>query len=217
MLTVNLSVRFCLLNGALGIVEDIIYLNGRKPPALPDVVMVNIPNYNGPPFFTPVPQYFLVFLLNGKLNCICHFCKRKQLPLRLGWATTIHRCQGMTIGDREVNRYIVINPGTRALKSRNPGALFRALSRAKSTGKNINDPDFAWHPSFLVNDARICHCVNTPTTTERNMDILRIESIAKKTKQKTASAFRHLSEEPNLKNLLHILLNTTEEYCFLSL
>lgn len=45
MLTVNLSVRFGLFNSALGIVENIIYLNGR---------MVNIPNYNGPPF---LPQY----------------------------------------------------------------------------------------------------------------------------------------------------------------
>lgn len=54
----------------------------------------------------------------------------------------------MTIGDGEVNRYIVINPGTRAFESRNPRALFVTLSRAKSIGKNNNDPDFAWHPSF---------------------------------------------------------------------
>lgn len=56
MLTVNLSVRFGLFNSALGIVENIIYLNGRKPPALPDVVMVNIPNYNGPPFLPHYPN-----------------------------------------------------------------------------------------------------------------------------------------------------------------
>lgn len=87
----------------------------------------------------------------------------------------------MTIGDGEVNRYIVIDPGTRAFDSRNPGALFVTLSRAKSIGKNNNDPDFAWHPSFLVNEDRICHSVNTPTATTRNREILRVESIAKET------------------------------------
>lgn len=200
-----MSVRFGLFNGAIGIVEDIIYLNGRRPPALPDVVMVNIPNYTGPPFLPQYPKIVPILPVERKIDCRCHFCKRKQLPLRLGWATTIHRCQGMTIGDGEVNRYIVINPGTRAFESRNPGALFVALSRAKSTGKNNTDPDFAWHPSFLVNEDRICHCVNTPTTTARNREILRIESIAKE----TASTFQHLSEEPNLAFSKHHLLQNS--------
>lgn len=88
MLTINLCVPFGLFNVAIGIVEDILYFNGRKPPT----------------------------------------------------------CQGMTIGDGEVERYIVINPGTRAFESRNPGALFVAISRAKYTGKDNTDPDFAWHP-----------------------------------------------------------------------
>jgi hypothetical protein len=55
----------------------------------------------------------------------------------------------MTIGEGEPNRYIVINPGTQSFESRNPGALFVALSRAKCSGNNTNDPDFAWHPSIL--------------------------------------------------------------------
>ena len=70
----------------------------------------------------------------------------------------------MTIGAGEVNRYIVIHQGTRAFESKTPGALFVSLSRAKSTGTANTDPDFAWNPSVLVNDDRICHVVNTPTT-----------------------------------------------------
>ena len=92
-----------------------------------------------------------------RLDCNCHGCSRKTVPLRLGWATTIHRCQCMTIGEGEPNRYIVINPGTQSFESRNPGALFVALSRAKCSGNDTNDPDFAWHPSILVNEDRICH------------------------------------------------------------
>jgi hypothetical protein len=55
------------------------------------------------------------------------------------------------------------NPGTRAFESRNPGALFVALSRAKSAGNDFADPDFAWHSSVLVNEDRLCHVVKSAT------------------------------------------------------
>jgi hypothetical protein len=48
-------------------------------------------------------------------------------------------------------------------ESRNPGALFVALSRAKSAGNDFVDPDFAWHSSVLVNEDRLCHVVKSAT------------------------------------------------------
>ncbi|XP_021343371.1 ATP-dependent DNA helicase PIF1-like [Mizuhopecten yessoensis] len=49
MLSVNLCVPYGLFNGAMGRVTDIIYLeNKRYPQSLPDVVMVEFPNYTGP-------------------------------------------------------------------------------------------------------------------------------------------------------------------------
>ena len=65
--------------------------------------MVEVPNYSGPLFITEKPKVISIFPVERKIEC---WCKRKQIPLRLGWATTIHRCQGMTIGEGEVNRYI---------------------------------------------------------------------------------------------------------------
>jgi hypothetical protein len=62
----------------------------------------------------------------------------------------------MTIGKGEPYSYIIINPGIRSFESRNPGALFVALSRAKSAGNNTSPPDFAWHSSILVNEDRLC-------------------------------------------------------------
>lgn len=103
----------------------------------------------------------------------------------------------MTIGEGEVNRYIIINIGTRAFESRNPGALFVALSRAKSTGRDNSDPDFAWHPSILINEDRVCHKVSTPTTLAREQEIRRIENIAKQ----TTKAYENLNDDPVLNTL----------------
>ncbi|KAK3104656.1 hypothetical protein FSP39_007268 [Pinctada imbricata] len=185
MLSVNLCVPFGLFNGAIGYIVDIIYENQRKPAdGLPDVVMVNFPNYTGPSFVSGNNKIVPILPVSRKIDCRCFSCKRTQIPLKLGWATTIHKCQGMTIGQGEVNRYIVINPGTRLFESRNPGALFVALSRAKSTGAVEGTfPDFAWHPSILVNQDRLCHVVKTKTTEDRCKEISRIQAICTKTEQ----------------------------------
>jgi hypothetical protein len=152
-LTVNINVSCGLFNRATGTVEDIIFLNGKSPKdSLPDVVMVNFPSYSGPPFIPSHPTVVPLLPVQRVMDCACGGCKRTQIPLRLGWGSTLHSCQGITVGDGESSRYIVINPGTKAFESRNPGALFLALSRAKSSGTKNRDPDFAWHPDILVNE-----------------------------------------------------------------
>jgi hypothetical protein len=183
MLSVNINVRLGLFNGAMGRIIDIVFLNDKGPnDSLPDVVMVEFDKYSGPPFMQDNPKLVPIVPVERRLDCNCCSCKRKQIPLRLGWGTTIHRCQGMTIGAGEPNRYIVINPGSRCFESRNPGALFVALSRAKTAGGDGEDPDFAWHPSVLVNEDRLCHVVNTPTTKARSKEITRIANLAEQTK-----------------------------------
>lgn len=90
----------------------------------------------------------------------------------------------MTIGSGEINQHIIINPGTGQFESRNHGALFVALSRAKSTGtSNAKLPDFAWHPSVFINQDRLCHVVKTKTTDSRTREILRLQNLANKTKE----------------------------------
>ena len=199
MLTSNLNVPFGLFNGSTGTVCDIIYLDGRNPKqSLPDVVMVSFIKYTGPPFLADNPKVVPIVPVERNIECFCHGCKRQQVPLRLGWGTTIHRCQGMTIGNGEANRYIVIDPGSTSFESKNPGALFVALSRAKSAGGNGDHPDFAWHPDILINEDRICHVVKTPTTTARSKEIERIAVLAKKTK----AYYKHLSNPASFESII---------------
>ncbi len=155
MLSVDICVQYGLFNGAVGKVIDIIYRGGtRTENSLPDAVMVEFPNYSGPAFIFENPKVVPIFPAEGRIDCVCHYCKRKQVSLRLGWATTVYRCQGMAVGKGEVNMYIVISPCTRLFDSLDPEALFVALSRAKSPGDDYNVPDFSWHPNILVNEYR---------------------------------------------------------------
>ena len=144
MLTANMYVPYGLFNGSMGRVEEIIYNTGDSPKtSLPNVVIVEFPNYTGPSFINNYSKLVPIVPVERCLDCNCHGCSRKTVPLRLGWATTIHRCQGMTIGKGEPNRYIVINPGTQSIESRNPGALFVALSRAKCSGNGKRRSDLS--------------------------------------------------------------------------
>jgi hypothetical protein len=208
MLTTNMNVEFGLFNGSMGTVQDIIYLDGKNPTSnLPDVVMVEFSKYSGPPFIGCKPKLVPIVPVERKIDCHCFSCKRTQVPLRLGWGTTIHRCQGMTIGRNEANRYIIISPGTCGFESRNPGALFVALSRAKTAGHQGTDPDFAWHPHVLVNEDRLCHIVRTATTSARTLEINRIETITEDTKKK----FKCLLMDSVFQQYLDLLSQIIEE------
>jgi ATP-dependent exoDNAse (exonuclease V) alpha subunit len=113
-----------LFNGAVGTVVDIIYGRDKTPnDSLPYVIMVEFSSYTGPAFLKDYPRRLPIVPVERRLDCFCHFCKRKQMPLRLGWASTIHRCQGITVGEGEPNRYIIINPGTRTFEAHTPGSL----------------------------------------------------------------------------------------------
>ena len=71
-----------------------------------------------------------------------------------------------------------------SFESRNPGALYVALSRAKCTGSGDAEPDFAWNANVKVNEDRLCHVVSTPTSKARNQQIKLLEGLAAYIKNK---------------------------------
>ena len=93
MLTSNLWVEVGLVNGAMGTVEAICYKD-TTPPHLPVAVMVRFDHYTGPTVHdgtVPITPIRRSWSSSGGQ------CSRLQLPLKLAWAVTIHKFQGLTL------------------------------------------------------------------------------------------------------------------------
>ena len=117
MLCANLWVEVGLVNGALGTVVAICYENDRRPPDLPVAVTVRFDSYTGPTLSDgtiPICPLLRTWFSTTRQ------CSRLQLPLRLSWAVTIHKSQGLTLDK------VVIDVGKKEFSS---GLTFVACSR----------------------------------------------------------------------------------------
>ncbi len=126
MITDNLWTEAGLVNGSIGHVREIIYSPGKMPRDLPLAVMVEVPGYTGPSFFSddeskrnlvpvvPVTRRF------NEMRKVPH--QRTMLPLTLAWAITIHKSQGLTLDK------VVVDTGKIEFAA---GITFVAFSRVR--------------------------------------------------------------------------------------
>ena len=129
MLTNNLWVDVGLIHGAMGTVEAICYRTGG-PPDLPIAVMVRFDNYSGPTFpdgTVPITPLRRCWSSSGGQ------CSRLQLPLKLAWAVTIHKSQGLTLDK------VFIDVGKREFST---GLTFVACSRVRHLQYLLFTPPF---------------------------------------------------------------------------
>ena len=91
------------------------------------------------------------------------------------------------MGVREAFGYVVIHPGKHDFEAKNPGALFVALSRAKSAGGEGRDHYFAFNEVVLINEDRFSP-VNTPTTRARAVEMERLHVLATECQQRDTLA-----------------------------
>lgn len=85
--------------------------------------------------------------------CSVTFC-----PLVPAWASTIHKFQGFEAGfdDADQFKYLIVDPGTLKWEHQCPGALYTAISRAKTMGTFFSDTDNPSDSAIYFHGNGIC-------------------------------------------------------------
>jgi len=126
-LTQNVWVEQGLINGSMGVIHDIDWPAGTDPrKAMPRAVLVKFDHYTGPALFTdpedgrpvvPILPVRREFEYQGVQ------CSRRQLPIALAYAITVHKAQGLTLERAVINL---------SLPEFVTGQVYVAISRVKT-------------------------------------------------------------------------------------
>lgn len=119
MLRKNICVERGLVNGSIGVVQDIIYRSGDRPPFSPYVLLFKFDGYTGP--YLPGNVFPLKAMQTSWRDGSVE-CTRRQFPINLAYAITIHKSQGLTLDK------IIVDIGD---KEAAPGSTYVALSRVR--------------------------------------------------------------------------------------
>ena len=103
----NIATKYGLVNGAVGIIKDVIYMDNNVPPNLPAFIIASFNCYNGPNFFddTDTEKLKWVILLPVTIRWTSNYadrsnrnneCIKTMFPIRLAWAWTPWKSQGST-------------------------------------------------------------------------------------------------------------------------
>jgi ATP-dependent DNA helicase PIF1 len=166
MLSSNLWVDMGLVNGAMGTVQAICYRDGEAPPNLPVAVTVLFDRYHGPTLHDGTVPIVPICRSWGSSGSQC---SRRQLPLKLSWAVTIHKSQGLTLDQ------VIIDIGNKEFCA---GLTFVAISRVRCLSNIILSPPFTFQRLQNISKSRRLN--------ERIMEEQRLQSLEN-------STLRHLS------------------------
>ena len=103
----------------------------QQPPDLPIAVIVKFDEYTGPSINNKVPQCVPICPITAVSDTIRSVNERQQLPLKLAWAITIHKSQGLTLS----SAWIDIGK-----TEKTPGISYVAISRVKTLSSCIIEP-----------------------------------------------------------------------------
>jgi ATP-dependent DNA helicase PIF1 len=141
MLTKNLWAENGLVNGSMGTVRDVFWMEGANSTTdQPYGIMVEFDGYTGPTW-SPVPdapgqaisRWVPIFAATAKFNFKGVDCTRTMFPLRLCYAITVHKSQGMSLSRAVLN----LNDSEFAL-----GLSYVAVSRVKTLGGVMFESSF---------------------------------------------------------------------------
>jgi ATP-dependent DNA helicase PIF1 len=135
MLTTNLWTENGLVNGTMGTVEDISWDSGQDPAtSMPSLVLLKCDDFKGPEFpGCGGPGIIPVFPMTRQFEYKGGPCSRTQFPLRLAYAITVHKSQGLTL------KQVVLNVNQ---KEHCMGLAYVAISRVKALGGILFESSF---------------------------------------------------------------------------
>jgi hypothetical protein len=126
-LEINIMPQIALCHSCiLGKIVTIFYKESTAPPQIPTFVVVDFPKYIGPPWDERNPTHLPIPAVkrNG----------RAQIPLKMAWALTIHKSQGMTLPKATID----------IGKTERQGLTFTAISRVPSLQDLRINPAFSF-------------------------------------------------------------------------
>lgn len=136
----NLWVAGGLVNGAQGTVTAIVYDLNKIPPDPPLYILVEFDKYNGPCI---INKSFPIISVENTWQFNKKECFRRQFPISLCYASTIHKAQGRTIDK------IIIDIGDSDFAC---GLTYVAVTRARNLKDIIFQPFFMFQRLKENND-----------------------------------------------------------------